>query len=93
MTKEVSLENEWRIFFESEKKNTDWSDHSHIQPLHSFATIQEFWSLFNSLSPALSNLKNKEAFHLMKKINDKSIMPIWEDPENKLGGTKLICNF
>jgi len=85
------LKNKWRFWHEKLTAQESWKNFDHLSDLCEFGTIQEFWSCFNNI-PAISVLKVKESFHLMKNLNDSSdskklsIVPAWEDPYNVNGG-------
>lgn len=79
----VEFETAWRFY--STQPISDTNYQNLIVPLEEFATVQEFWKCFSSL-PTLGSLKQKEKIWMMRKVAGKFIEPMWEDPENSLGG-------
>ncbi|KAF7840390.1 eukaryotic translation initiation factor 4E [Senna tora] len=76
------LENSWTFWFDNpsaKSKQAAWG--SSIRPIYTFATVEEFWSLYNNIHHP-SKLTVGADFHCFK---DK-IEPKWEDPVCANGG-------
>ncbi|TKY71917.1 Eukaryotic translation initiation factor 4E-1 [Spatholobus suberectus] len=76
------LENSWTFWFDNpfaKSKQAAWG--SSIRPVYTFATVEEFWSIFNNIHHP-SKLAGGADFHCFK---DK-IEPKWEDPICANGG-------
>lgn len=75
--KQTDLPNQWNLWYH--KSKNDWTING-FEKLYTIKTIEDFWNLQNSWDYN-GGVINQQYF-IMK--ND--IKPIWEDPENKLGG-------
>lgn len=77
--------------FEAENVSSDVLEDKHrLRTLFEFQTVQGFWRSYNSSINNIGALDAKESFHLMRKINDTQIKPLWEDPENANGGEWIL---
>ncbi|CAL9170553.1 unnamed protein product [Musa hybrid cultivar] len=80
------LENSWTFWFDNpsaKSKQAAWG--SSLRPIHTFATVEDFWSLYNNIHHP-SKLIMGADFHCFK---DK-IEPKWEDPVCANGGKWTI---
>nr|CAR92168.2 eukaryotic translation initiation factor 4E [Hordeum vulgare] len=76
------LENAWTFWFDNpqgKSRAVAWG--STIHPIHTFSTVEDFWSLYNNIHHP-SKLNVGADFHCFK---DK-IEPKWEDPICANGG-------
>nr|QIZ03081.1 eukaryotic translation initiation factor 4E [Glycine max]QIZ03082.1 eukaryotic translation initiation factor 4E [Glycine max] len=76
------LENSWTFWFDnpsSKSKQAAWG--SSIRPIYTFATVEEFWSIYNNIHHP-SKLGLGADFHCFK----HKIEPKWEDPICANGG-------
>ncbi|PKA54106.1 Eukaryotic translation initiation factor 4E-1 [Apostasia shenzhenica] len=81
-----SLEHAWTFWFDNpsaKSKHAAWG--SSIRPVHTFATVEDFWGLYNNINRP-SKLAIGADFHCFK---DK-IEPKWEDPVCSNGGKWTI---
>lgn len=76
------LSNKWTVWFHK-LYDDNWTINSYIE-LYTFDTIEEFWSVFNSLIPYMKN----GILFIMK----NGIKPIWEDPINIEGCTESFVS-
>lgn len=72
----LKLENTWTLWFH-QKNNREWN-HESFTKIYTISTVQDFWRVYNNISNF-----DKELFFLMK----GDIFPLWEEPENRNGGT------
>ncbi|XP_043701377.1 eukaryotic translation initiation factor 4E-1-like [Telopea speciosissima] len=82
------LENSWTFWFDnpsSKSKQASWG--ASIRPIHTFATVEEFWSLYNNILHP-SKFGVGADFYCFK----YKIEPKWEDPVCANGGRWTI-NF
>lgn len=80
------LEHTWTFHFNPPNKPSasgEWS--SNVKEVSSFATVEDFWRLYNALKPP-SQLQTGSNYHLFK----QGIQPEWEDPANRRGGKWTI---
>ncbi|XP_027930365.1 eukaryotic translation initiation factor 4E-1-like [Vigna unguiculata] len=76
------LENSWTFWFDNrsaKSKQDEWG--SSIRPIYTFATVEEFWSIYNNIHHP-SKLGVRVDFHCFK----YKIEPKWEDPICANGG-------
>ncbi|KAG4945741.1 hypothetical protein JHK82_041787 [Glycine max] len=76
------LENSWTFWFDNpsaKSKQAAWG--SSIRPIYTFATVEEFWSIYNNIHHP-SKLGVGADFHCFK----HKIEPKWEDPICANGG-------
>ncbi|KAK7332128.1 hypothetical protein VNO80_28876 [Phaseolus coccineus] len=76
------LENSWTFWFDNpfaKSKQAAWG--SSIRPIYTFATVEEFWSIYNNIHHP-SKLGVGADFHCFK----YKIEPKWEDPICANGG-------
>ena len=95
-TLEEPLEHEWTIWFDKsnrrsrqgraqkDKRGEDTIYEDCIVELGSFATVEVFWTYWNSLH--VQNLKD----HCNLRVFKKGIKPLWEDKMNKRGGKWVV---
>jgi hypothetical protein len=69
------LEDTW-VLWCHDIKDSNWGKDSYIK-VFSFNTIEDFWKLYK-------NLNNIDSIMLF--LMKEGIFPLWEDPQNKLGG-------
>ncbi|KFK44789.1 hypothetical protein AALP_AA1G303300 [Arabis alpina] len=93
-----SLQNSWAFWFDnphSKSIQATWG--SSLRSLYTFATIEEFWSLYNNMHPPAKWLPGADLYCFKHKIEPK-----WEDPICANGGkwtmrfpkaTKLDSNW
>lgn len=74
----TKLNDTWVLWYHD--TDSDWTQVSSYQLVCEFCTIEEFWSLYNIIPSVVDNF-----MFLMKKGHP----PIWEAPENRLGGAWL----
>ncbi|XP_076902491.1 eukaryotic translation initiation factor 4E-1-like [Bidens hawaiensis] len=82
VVKQHMLEHSWTFWFDNPSakgKQAVWG--SSMRPVYTFATVEEFWSLYNNIHRP-SKLANGADFYCFK---DK-IEPKWEDPVCANGG-------
>ncbi|XP_008775281.1 eukaryotic translation initiation factor 4E-1-like [Phoenix dactylifera] len=80
------LEHSWTFWFDNpsaKSKQAAWG--SSIRPVHTFATVEDFWSLYNNIRQP-SKLVVGADFHCFK----YKIEPKWEDPVCANGGKWTI---
>ncbi|XP_009390800.2 eukaryotic translation initiation factor 4E-1-like [Musa acuminata AAA Group] len=80
------LENSWTFWFDNpsaKSKQAAWG--SSLRPIHTFATVEDFWSLYNNIHHP-SKLIMGADFHCFK----HKIEPKWEDPVCANGGKWTI---
>ncbi|XP_010910249.3 eukaryotic translation initiation factor 4E-1 [Elaeis guineensis] len=80
------LEHSWTFWFDNpsaKSKQAAWG--SSIRPVHTFATVEDFWSLYNNIRHP-SKLPVGADFHCFK----YKIEPKWEDPICANGGKWTI---
>jgi translation initiation factor 4E len=82
------LHNTWVLWYDNPRMaptegSGDWKDN--LKHCGEFTTIQEFWSIFNNILPA-SSLTIHSNYHVFR----KGVVPMWEDPQNKLGGKFVL---
>ncbi|CAN6457330.1 unnamed protein product [Victoria cruziana] len=76
------LEHSWTFWFDNpsgKNRQTTWG--ISIRPIHTFASVEEFWGLYNNIFPP-SKLVGGADFHCFK----YKIEPKWEDPVCANGG-------
>lgn len=77
------LHNTWTLwYYENDRKKT-WEENQ--REITSFATVEDFWSLYNHIRNA-SELSTGCDYSLFK----KGVRPMWEDDANKHGGRWLL---
>lgn len=83
------LQFRWTLWFNSPQKKATSSGNwtSNVRQVMSFATVEDFWRLYNNLVPA-SRLQIGSNYHMFK----DGIQPEWEDEFNANGG-RWIINF
>ncbi|XVF25553.1 hypothetical protein REPUB_Repub13aG0222000 [Reevesia pubescens] len=82
------LEHSWTFWFDNpsaKSKQSTWG--SSMRPIYTFATVEQFWSLYNKIHHP-SKLAVGADFHCFK----HKIEPKWEDPVCANGG-KWTVNF
>ncbi|KAL6853985.1 hypothetical protein ACP4OV_020014 [Aristida adscensionis] len=80
------LEHPWTFWFDNpqgKSKQAAWG--SSIRPIHTFATVEDFWGLYNNIHHP-SKLIVGADFHCFK----EKIEPKWEDPICANGGKWTI---
>ncbi|KAJ0971935.1 hypothetical protein J5N97_019894 [Dioscorea zingiberensis] len=80
------LEHSWTFWFDNpsaKSKQIPWG--SSIRPVHTFSTVEDFWSLYNNIHHP-SKLVVGADFHCFK----NKIEPKWEDPVCANGGRWTI---
>jgi len=81
------LQNGWTIWYDNPGKRSSvasWGDH--LRKITTFATVEDFWRVFNNLKPA-STLPQGSNYHIFKDY----IEPKWEDPANSRGGKWTVA--
>ena len=77
------LHSTWTFwYFKHDTTSKDWE--SNLKPLMDVAFVDEFWSVFNTLFSSEGFMKHSD-FMLFK----KGTLPMWEDENNKNGGSWL----
>lgn len=78
------LQSAWTLYFVSQANkqrvpatSTAWENH--MKELYTFATVEDFWRLWNAITEAGDMLGDYFLFR-------KDIKPSWEDPANSKGG-------
>lgn len=89
---DVELETEWSFWIDRCIRGTTKEEYeAGLKLIHSFKTVQTFWSIFNNI-PDISKLPNSFSYHLMRNSPRGVRRPLWEDMENRRGGQwKLKC--
>lgn len=80
------LHNTWVMWYDNPRiapEGSDWKDN--LKHCGEFATAEEFWSIFNNILPA-SSLTIHSNYHVFR----QGVVPMWEDPQNKLGGKFVL---
>eukprot|EP00298_Acanthocystis_sp_HF-20_P007084 c16772_g1_i3.p1 GENE.c16772_g1_i3~~c16772_g1_i3.p1 ORF type:complete len:168 (+),score=68.37 c16772_g1_i3:24-506(+) len=83
-----TLESPWTLYYDKKefhKTDGDWD--SHLKPIGTFDTVENFWSYYNHISKP-SMISFGANLHLFK----HPIKPMWEDEANENGG-KWILNL
>lgn len=75
------LNNKWTLWYTKPDVNKSENWHDLLKPVITFASVEEFWGIYNSIPPA-NQLPPKSDYHLFK----EGIKPEWEDEENSKGG-------
>ncbi|PKU71285.1 eukaryotic translation initiation factor 4E-1 [Dendrobium catenatum] len=81
------LEHSWTFWFDdpsAKAKQSAWG--SSMRPIHTFHTVEDFWSLYNNIHHP-SKLVNGADFYCFK----HKIEPKWEDPVCANGGRWTIA--
>ena len=81
-----SLHNRWVIWYDNPRiapEGSDWKDN--LKLCGEFSTVEQFWSIFNNIKPA-STLAVNSNYHVFR----HGVQPMWEDPQNKLGGKFVL---
>jgi len=80
------LENAWVLWFlQAGTSNAPGKWEDNLKIVHKFATVEDFWSLFNHIKPASQLVKGCD-YCLFK----EGIIPKWEDEKNKHGGRWVL---
>lgn len=80
----ILLKSHWTVWAH-EAVSPDWTRQSYLK-IYTIRNVSEFWIFFNSL-PKL-NIE-KYQYYVMR----DNILPMWEEPENRNGGTlSIICD-
>lgn len=91
----VQLPSAWRFWVQFPAGKPDITDEEYralFRVVFEFRTVQGFWRCYNStikhsIDPTRPFVKEtNRTYHLMRKINDTQIKPMWEDSENINGG-------
>ncbi|XP_075255230.1 eukaryotic translation initiation factor 4E-like [Convolutriloba macropyga] len=77
------LQKTWSLWFKKDQPGATWVGGQ--KRVHSFHTVEDFWSLFNYIQPA-NQLSKGSDYSLFK----ENIEPTWEDPVNKNGGRWIV---
>lgn len=75
------LNNKWTLWYTKPQVNKLEAWHDLLKPVITFASVEEFWGIYNLIPPA-NQLPLKSDYHLFK----EGIRPEWEDKENEQGG-------
>jgi translation initiation factor 4E len=81
---QLPLQYKWTLWYNAPSKSWDSKE---VVPIGHFATIREFWRLFNNIKTP-SHLESGSDYHVFK----GKVKPEWEDEYN-LGGGTLIFRF
>ncbi|XP_024083753.1 eukaryotic translation initiation factor 4E-like isoform X1 [Cimex lectularius] len=73
------LQNSWSLWYYDNDRKKSWLEN--LKEITSFATVEDFWSIYNHIKPA-SELKISNDYYLFK----TGISPTWEDKANEHGG-------
>lgn len=74
----------WSFWFTDDNKSAaNYEDRVH--EIRKFSTMEEFWSIYSHMK-RLGQLPIGSDYHLFS----EGVRPMWEDPENKVGGKWLI---
>jgi len=80
------LESKWVFWYDNPKmKKPEESWEENLKRINAFDNVEDFWCLFNNMA-APKKLSLGSNYHLFK----EGIKPMWEDPENKLGGKWVL---
>jgi len=80
------LQDSWTWWFDTQtKKSTQLSWGANLKKIYSFATVEDFWSLWNNIKGA-HELAPGSDYHVFK----EGINPMWEDKRNKSGGKWVL---
>lgn len=78
------LQKRWSLWFKKDSAGaSSWVGGQKL--VHSFQTVEDFWSLFNYIQPA-NQLTRGSDYSLFK----EDIKPSWEDPINANGGRWIL---
>jgi translation initiation factor 4E len=77
------LQSSWSLWFKRDNPGNSWPGSQ--KKVHTFETVEDFWSLFNYIQPA--NMLTKGCDYSLFK---NSIEPSWEDPRNSSGGRWIL---
>ncbi|KAJ4980282.1 hypothetical protein NE237_031119 [Protea cynaroides] len=80
------LENSWTFWFDnpsSKSKQVPWG--ASIRPVHTFSTVEEFWSIYNNILHPSKFVVGADFYCFKNKIEPK-----WEDPVCANGGKWTI---
>ncbi|VDM73561.1 unnamed protein product [Strongylus vulgaris] len=77
------LKQKWTYWYLNDDRQASWEDR--LKPVCTFATVEEFWALYNNIRPP-SGLNCLCDYNVFK----AGIQPMWEVPENLKGGRWLI---
>ncbi|CAI5756288.1 unnamed protein product [Candida verbasci] len=75
------LNNKWTLWYTKPQTNKSEQWHELLKPVITFASVEEFWGIYNSI-PQANQLPLKSDYHLFK----EGIRPEWEDDQNSKGG-------
>ncbi|KAJ3415526.1 NADPH-dependent diflavin oxidoreductase 1 [Chytridiales sp. JEL 0842] len=76
------LQHRWTLWFDSQqKKATQANWHDNLKSLITFATVEDFWGVYNNVIKA-TQMPAGSNYHLFK----EGIRPMWEDKANAEGG-------
>eukprot|EP00048_Salpingoeca_helianthica_P005678 m.90389 g.90389 ORF g.90389 m.90389 type:complete len:224 (+) comp13691_c0_seq1:228-899(+) len=78
------LHRPWTFWFDNPiaygaKSQTNWREN--LKKIYTVETVEDFWAVYNTISPA-SEIVEKASYHFFR----NEVVPLWESPENKLGG-------
>jgi translation initiation factor 4E len=76
----LPLQYAWTLWHTEPSQGGGWTEH--YKQIAQFSTVEEFWRLFNNISPP-SLLAVGSSYHLFK----GKVKPAWEDAFNKNGGS------
>eukprot|EP01134_Creolimax_fragrantissima_P002703 CFRG2703T1 len=80
------LSAKWVLWYDIPKHKVEAANWmSTLKQVYTITTVEEFWGVLNNLAKA-SQLPAGSNFHFFK----EGVKPMWEDPENKLGGKWII---
>jgi len=80
------LQDAWTWWFDNpKKKSTQQSWGANLKKIYSFATVEDFWSLWNNVKGA-HELAPGSDYHVFK----DAIQPMWEDTHNRNGGKWVL---
>jgi len=80
------LQDAWTWWFDNpKKKSTQASWGANLKKIYSFATVEDFWSLWNNIKGA-HELAAGSDYHVFK----DGVQPMWEDKRNRNGGKWVL---
>ena len=75
------LQSGFTLWITLNKSKDDWRP----QPIYTFSTVEDFWRLWNNITPA-TELRLGTDYFLFR----EGIMPAWEDDKNRNGGRFVL---
>uniref|UniRef100_A0A1B6KZ59 EIF-4F 25 kDa subunit n=1 Tax=Graphocephala atropunctata TaxID=36148 RepID=A0A1B6KZ59_9HEMI len=79
----VPLQTPWTFWIDRASNVASAAQYqAHLKKIYSVSTVQEFWAVLKHI-PSIEALPPRCSYHLMRDM----IQPMWEDEQNKKGGS------